>query len=133
MIKYDPKDAVQCLPEGQYSATLEEVTETQSKSGKPMHEMRFRVYGPNEREVVLTDWIVYPDSTWKLKKLAVAIGMEREFNAETFDPTACVSHNLVLDITIREWNGNDQNSVKGYSKSIMNATKSKADDDDLPF
>lgn len=142
MIQYNPADAVQCLPEGDYPAVLMDCTEKTSSKGNDMYELAFTVYAPDGREITVKEYVVMPTFTWKLKKLARAVGRLEEFEAGAFDPSACVGNNVTLTLTVQEQVGYEpKNQVKEYGASKPRAKHTKSapspvtneDTADLPF
>ena len=89
MIPYDPTDAKKrdLLDEGDYTATLEDVTKKISKKAAARGETKENMY-----EVVLRvgnqkiwDYVAIPEGTWKLEQIAAALGLSDAFTAGTFD------------------------------------------------
>jgi citrate lyase beta subunit len=89
MLKYDPTDAKKrdLLDEGEYVATIEDVTKKISKKAAARGETKENMY-----EVVLRvdalriwDYITIPEGTWKLEQIAKALGDADAFAAGTFD------------------------------------------------
>ena len=116
MIKYNPKDAALVWPEGDYQATLEIAEETVSKAGEQMHALTFTAYN-GERTMNVRDYIVYPGFTWKLKRLARALGAEEEFKAGNFDLNEHQGRNLTLKLGIQPAKDgfDERNRVLGYA------------------
>lgn len=148
MIQYDPNDALACYPEGQYMATLQNAEETTSKAGNPMYKLEWKVYGPGEASMTLFDYILMDGKmTWKLKRLADALGQSDAFKARKFDPAAWCGHNITLDLDVRDDpKYGEQNQIRNYiardtatipmalpkTKQTV-AEKFEAEDADLPF
>ena len=81
-IPYDPADATNALPEGEYQATIESVVPKISKRAAGegvavpnMHEVVLKVYDPAGVSMKVWDYIVYPSATWKLEQLAIATAL----------------------------------------------------------
>lgn len=147
-IQYNPKDAVSCIPDGEYQATLMEIEETESKSsGSPMYKLKWKVYGDNGAEAHVYDYIVMTEKgVWKLRKLADAFGMRAAFDSATFDPNMLEGENCRLNIGIEEGEGDfpDRNRVASYVKDsgsapdranarTVPASKASIEDADIPF
>lgn len=142
-MKYDPRSAISCLPEGTYEATIEKAEETTSKAGKDMVVMHFKVYS-NKGETVLKEYIV-GETLFKLKRIAQAIGGEAAFDKGEFVPEDYQGRNLSLELTVEEDpEFGDKNRIKRYQKlerkSARPAAKQSArafdvgqGDDDIPF
>ena len=134
-ISYDPKDAVSIWPNGNYTATIDRVEEKVSKQGNPMHELTLTVWkGAEQRQV--RDYIAYPDMTWKLKRLAQALGVEDAFQAGKFDPEEYVGKNVALTLGIQPAKDgyDEKNTVRTYIRSNGATADSESGvPDDLPF
>lgn len=135
MINYNPADATQVLPAGDYPATLIAVEEKVSKKGNDMLELSFKAWGKDRHSTVF-EYIVFPTFVWKLKRLARAFGAEAEFEAGTFDPEKYIQQNLTLTLDVEEQERFEpKNVIKAYGPKQVNASAITASDDanDLPF
>lgn len=115
-MKYDPKDAKKTLPPGDYEAELLSCTDKVSKTGKEMLEVTWRLY-PNDGHppVQLRDWIVAPDSVWKLKKIAKAWGLESSFDDGSFNPADHLNSTLIVKLKVRHDDKyGEQNAIADY-------------------
>lgn len=115
-MKYDPKDAVTVLPAGEYNAVLEQYEERLSKKGNEMGVLTWKIFpeGSNSTPFV-TDYIVVPQFTWKLKKLAKALGREQDFKDAKFQPGDFVGSSVKLILEIQQSDGyDDKNGVETY-------------------
>lgn len=113
-MRYNPAEAISCLPDGQYEATVFSTTETTSKKGAPMIVVTLTVYKPNGGEATLKDYIVEP--WWKLKKLATACGRLAEFEAGEFKDGQYVGSNVIVSLAVESSDQyGDQNRVVGYA------------------
>jgi len=156
-LPYDPRDAVQVWPVGEYDAVLHFVKDTMTKEkpgkpSKPMQEWQFEVYNSEGLKMIVTDRVTR-EVAWKLKKLAQAIGREIEFEAGTFQADDHVGSNLRLALKIEQSPGyDDKNGIAKYlppaaptrtaAEKILNApakprpdvqTTSSEKDEDIPF
>lgn len=116
-VTYNHKDGnKECQQAGPYEATLAGYEETTAKSsGKPMMVLAWKCFTPEGTEFIIKDRIVIPDGVWKIKRIAQAIGKEREFLADAFQPEDEQGCSLILDIGVQKSPGyDDQNNVKGY-------------------
>lgn len=114
-INYNPKDLIACQPAGEYPASIAAMNETESKAGNPMIKVEFDVYLPNGNTVKLNDYIVFPSTAFKLKKLAQATNNLEAFNSGTFASAPYVGKNLALILDVKESDEyGDQNTVKAY-------------------
>lgn len=100
MIDYDPKDALRLFDAGDYDAELLSCDETTSKAGNLMYVVKLKVYGNNGEYQTLTDYMAYPKMWFKVKRLAQAIGKEKEFEAAKFDPAKHTGASL--RVTLKE-------------------------------
>lgn len=136
MWNYNPKDAENVLPAGDYAGVLDTVTQKTSKAGNPMLAVKWIVYHDGGT-VELTDYIVNPSSLFKLKKIARAIGKESEFKAGTFDLADHLNSNVTLTLKVESQAGyDDKNVVRDFKPSATGAAVTQTvpvDDPDLPF
>jgi len=143
MLNYNPKDAVQVLPEGEYNAVLEKYEEKVSQKGNQMGVLTWKVFPDNSNATPLvTDYITLPMFTWKLKRLAQSLGKEEDFKAGTFQPGDYQGTSTRLFIEVQSNEGyEDKNGVKTYVKQGHVASESKPQfapdgaikDDQIPF
>ena len=127
-MKYNPKDASQCFPPGDYQATLDTAVEGESKSsGKEMVTLRWKVYAGN-RTFYVEDYIVNPDGIWKFKQIAKALGEEKVFNAGEFVCEDYIGRNVTVTIKIEPGQGDfaDKNRVKAYKPKPLGVSASGA-------
>jgi len=112
-INYNPKDAVSCLEEGVYKATIEGAEETVSKNNNEMIVFTLKVYG--RYTATLKDWIVVPAAIWKLKRVAEAIGKIDHFATGEFDADEYIGANLCVELAVESSDKyGDQNRVRNY-------------------
>lgn len=144
--KYDPNKATMTLPKGEYQAVLIDAEELDSKTGKPMQKITFRVYADNPtREILLTDYVVDPNNNnfaaYRYRKLAEAIGCEKDFKAGTFDAKDHMNAGLSLVIDTEESDKyGEQNRIKGFKPKAFSfkvpdpkAAKHDIKDSEIPF
>lgn len=138
---YNPKDAVECLAEGEYDAELTKVEEKVSKAaGNPMLEVTWTVM-QNGRAWTVRDYIVQPSGLFKLKMIARAWGKLDEFEAATFDLAAHTGKVARLYLTVQQSDGYaDKNQVNSVKATIgmpvvtsATAPEPAAADSDIPF
>lgn len=112
-IDYNPKDAVQCWAPGDYQATLTNVEDKTSKAGNPMQVWTFRAYHDDGREQLITDYVVIPAATFKIKQLAVALGKKADFDGGTFQADDYINSDVTLELVVDQQDGyDDKNKVK---------------------
>lgn len=142
-MKYDPKEASNCLPPGDYQATIMKAVETASKSGKEMIVIEFKVYGPGNRTIIVDDYILR-EFLWKLKRIATAIGRLNEFNSGEFVPEHYIGCNCTVTLDIEDSpDFGEQNRVRGCKSSTTRQTQNYSEplpppppsrnDADIPF
>lgn len=140
-IPYNPKDAVQCLPAGIYRAFLKSVSEEKSKSGRDMYVCGWSIVR-GDGEMPFRDWVVLPEFTWKLKRMAKAFGAEKEFDKGKFDPMDYIGKSADLELSVESDDEGDQNRIKRWSKPEGAAQKpakapvaehGEVADEDIPF
>ena len=115
MIPYKKEDALRVWPEGDYPASIVKVEERVSKAGNPMLAVEFDAYHKADT-MRLTDYIVLPSFTWKLRKLARALSAMDAFDAEKFDPAEYIGKSLTLTLGIDLPRGgyDERNSIAAY-------------------
>lgn len=139
MITYNPKDASVVWPAGDYTATIEAVEEKTSKAGNDMHALTFTVYN-GDRAIHVAEYIVYPAFTWKLKKLAVALGAVDTFHAGRFDPADFIGRNLTVTLGIEDGKDgyDEKNKITAYKPKLTDPKRADLEPEppipeDLPF
>lgn len=117
-VKYNPKDASEAWPVGEYDATLIEVTETVSKSsGNDMEVWKFKLYGPDSREMMIREYVTSA-AVFKIKALAKAFGKLAEFQREEFNAADYINQNLTIELKVETHDEyGDQNRIKSYKPS----------------
>jgi len=139
---YDPRDAIRCLPEGDYQATVEEMQETTSKAGNPMLVVTYKVYATGRGEFSLKEYIV-KQTTWKLKQLAKAVNANFESGEVVQDEY--VGRNVVLSLGVEEdAEYGDKNIITAVKAAVTRTPPKKfnplppaatvpASENDIPF
>jgi hypothetical protein len=135
---YNPKDAVECLPEGEYDAELTTVEEKTSKKGNDMLEVVWTVM-LNGRAWPVRDYIVQPSGLYKLKMIARALDRLEEFEAAEFDLAAHVGEVMRLYMTVQKSDQfADRNQINGYRPTPAGTTVKPSpqvaeSDEHIPF
>lgn len=142
-IPYDPRDAVQCLPEGEYHASLFAVSEETSKAGNSMYVVDWSVVTSTGQAVRVRDWVVVPTFTWKLKRMAQAFGVPQQFADGRFDPGDYIGKPVLLGLAVKDDGSGERNTVSSWSPAPASAAPApapmppnrpaKLDDSDIPF
>ena len=128
-LTYDPKDAVICWPTGEYDAVLAKVEDKTSREkpdgsgGNSMQVLTYRVFDADGREQLVSDYIVVPTGTFKLKQLAIALGRKDEFDAGTFQADGQINVNVRVDLAIEKQDGfDDRNKIR----KVLSTSKTAA-------
>lgn len=118
-LNYDPKDAVQCWPAGEYPGELTKVEEKRSKvkpdgtGGNPMEVWTFVTYNGTSAQQLISDYVVIPAATFKIKQLAEALGKKAEFEAGEFQAENYIGAGVMLDLIIDKQDGfDDKNKIR---------------------
>ena len=116
MFNYNPKDAKKLFEAGDYCAELTGVEEKVTKTGKPMLVVNLQIHANDDGpSILLRDWIVAPDSIWKLQKLANALGVVDKFEDQSFNPEDYKGCNIGVTLKVRvDEKYGEQNTVVGY-------------------
>lgn len=137
---YRPEDALECLKEGEYDAVLHGVTEKTSKAGNPMLVAEWEVYDESNRKPILKDYVVNPQTLFRLKQIARAMGKIADFEAGRFDLQEHVGTRIKLKLKVEEQAGfPDQNKIHAYlgvngnGKTAAPTTRHDDPDESIPF
>ena len=136
---YDPSEASDCLTPGDYLAELESVEERVSKAGNPMLLVIWIIHH-NGRAWKIYDYIVRPSGLFKLKNIARAWHLSKEFEARAFDLAEHLRRPITLALIVQSQEGySDKNSVDGYKPPdvapppLFPQPKSAPGEEDIPF
>ncbi len=145
---YDPEDANSSWPAADYEATIERVVETVSKkTGDPMLDIHFLVYGMDGQTQTVHEFITAPPkssgrkgSLFKLRALAMIFGVYDAFKNGTLDPQSLRGQNLIvkLDRDVNPQFG-DRNTIVGYEElkrplaASTKAAPAAVVDEEVPF
>jgi hypothetical protein len=140
-VKYNPKDADQNYPAGEYEAVLVKVEATESKAGNPMEVIHFEVYGPDGDTMKLRDYFVEGNkvATRRYRALAEALDALTKFNVGSFNASDYLQSRLILRLEI----DGEFNKVAGFIKLPVAGSAPRrtpggvqhvpVGDDDIPF
>ena len=111
---YDPKDAVQLVPEGEYEAVVFTAETGKTKKDDSKLGITSKVYGPEGRSPLVTDNIVAPFGIRRLKQLCAATGVafNGEVNAQDF-----VGKNVKVKVIVKHdetGQYDDRNDIRAY-------------------
>lgn len=114
-LTYDPADAVTVLPEGEYNAVLEKYEDKVSGKGNQMGVLTWKVFDDaSERTPFVTDYIVLPTFTHKLKRLAKSLGKEEDFRNKSFQPEDYVGTSTRVFLKVEKQEGYDDKNIIGH-------------------
>lgn len=137
---YNHKDAVTVLPEGEYNAVLEKCEKKESKKGNEMAVLTWRIFPEGSGATPLvTDYIVFPAFTWKLKRLAQSLGREDDFKSERFQPGDYIGSSTRVFLEVQQSDDfDDKNGIKTYVAAKDGAVSPKfappsEKDAEIPF
>jgi hypothetical protein len=147
MFDYDPKQASNAWPEGEYEASIEKVEESISKKNSdPMLIVHVQVYGTGPtvgQKQTINEYITAPapgsgrkGSLFKLKAIATAVGMLEQFKAKTLKPKTLVGKTVLVKLSVEEDpQFGDKNRIDSYAKLERLSAKvaAGAEDDEVPF
>ena len=112
--KYNPSEAIACLPEGEYPATIKKAEEAISKASNAMIVLTFEVHDEKRGRREVVDYITEA-MAWKLKRIAQAIGAESSFLKGEFFANDYIGRHLLLNLTVEEnAKYGEQNKIKSY-------------------
>jgi hypothetical protein len=138
LIPYNPNDAVNTLPDGEYAATIEDVVPQISKKAQAqgetepnMHVVTLKVYPQTGQPSRVWDYISYPKGTWKLEEVAVALGQAAAFKAGTFEIESFVGKNVRVYLRTKTDDYGSKNVVGEYLMAAP--AKATGTDDSVPF
>lgn len=114
------------IPEGNHEVVVEGAEDKVSSNDNEMIELKLRVYLPDNRERVASDWLLESFGA-KLLDFVEAAGLEKHYNAGTLTARDCIGHSLLATFVHRtqkkgEYAGQVQSSVTGYAKLVRQAS-----------
>lgn len=112
-ISYRPEDAVMCWPEAEYDVVLKKVEDSTSKtSGNPMQVWTWEAHHNDGRTQLISDYVVIPAATFKIKQLARALNKEDEFKAGKFQADNYIGCCVTAELNIESQpNYDDKNKI----------------------
>lgn len=130
-MNYDPKDASNVIPAGEYEASVKAVaTEKTDQQGntRPMKtrdgvydmvQVEYEVYVPGGAARKL--WVYYaasPKALWRYRQLAQAIGQAEAFKNKQFNIADHIGANLKLSLVVEDnAQYGEQNQIDSHSAS----------------
>jgi hypothetical protein len=127
---YDPKDAENLMPDGEWEATVKAVIDTndqgqplRSKAGNAMIKVAFEVYVGDKKFTHYEYFVNSPAALWRYKVLAKSLGQSDAFKAGKFKINNHIGDALMLDIgTESDSTYGDKNVVKGMKAKAAGGT-----------
>lgn len=128
MLNYNPKDANECWPCGEYEACLRGVMNGTSKtSGNEMETWTIEVFNDDGRKQVIKDYVTSPGGTFKIKQLAAALGKNDEFKDGTFQAEDYIRANFRVDLKVEAQDGFDnKNRIAKFKPSTSSTPAANA-------
>ena len=135
--RYNPAEAIACLPAGDYPSTIKSAQEETSKQGNAMLVIVFDVHSEKRGRREVTEYIT-ESMSWKLKRIAQAIGAESSFVKGEFFANDYIGRHLLLTLTVEDSpKYGEQNRVKSFKPYIgpapSSAPVSEHHGDEIPF
>ena len=112
---YNPDDALQIVPAGNYDAVVFSAKTGETKKGAPKLDMTLKVYDPKGVNPLVRDTIMSPFGIRRLKQLCEATGVD--FSGGEVDPEEFPGKNVQVRLCVRTdptGQYDDQNSVSAY-------------------
>jgi len=149
MFEFDPTEAKDktfiCLPAGEYESEIMTAENKVSKSsGNPMIELQLNCHDTGGKIVRVFDYIVNPQSLWKLKSICRCCGMD--FDDGIIDEQLLVGKRMTVKLKVRAATDqfSEKNEVVAYLEGISPTTPTQATesatlktatvvDDNVPF
>ena len=129
-MRYNPKDAIVVIPEGEYEASISNVNglakdggPLTTKNGDPMEQVTFDVYVGDVVRKHSEYFVSSPKALWRYKRLAQALGVADQFKAGDFEASNYIGSNLRLGITIEDDAAyGERNRVEAFNPSDVAAS-----------
>lgn len=140
-MKYDPKSASSLIPDGEYDAEIATAEEARSKSGKEMLKLTVKVWAGGGGPRTVFDYVVNPETLWRLKQIAGAVGKNDLFDSGEMGPREIQGESVRVAIkTQKDKKGQfeDKNVIARYLPAAAGVTQDESrrpamGDDDIPF
>ena len=144
---YDPEQATNAWPAGQFEAAIIKVEEDLSKkTGDPMLKVSIEIYGTGKttgQKTTIVEYITAPPpgsgrkgSLFKLKSIAAAVGLVEKFKAKTLKPKELVGKTMLVDVEIEEDpKFGDKNVITSFGKleRLSKVVGGDDSDEEVPF
>jgi hypothetical protein len=141
-MKYDPRDANQCIPAGTYPATIKSVSDLDkdgrplvAKSGEAMQLVVFEVYVSNDAARLHFQRFTAKSMLFLYRALAHALGKADEFSDGKFDAKNYIGDNLRLELEVKsDKQFGDQNRIVEFMSAVPSGSAhASVQDSDVPF
>lgn len=136
---YNPKDAANILPAGEYEATIEEYVD-KDKEGKPLVSTKgeemiyvvFKVYG--EREVSLRCYFTVKGGLWRYRELAGALGKAQDFTDKKFSAANYIGSGITVVLSEKDdAKYGPQNNIDEFKPLVRASSGTTVTTEDIPF
>ena len=141
MIEYDPTQVPEekdfkPFPKGVYESEIIDADAMQSKAGNDMVRLNFVVTDDNGGTARIYDYIVIPNTLFKLKSICRCLNMDFD---GTLDEKELIGQRLKVEVSIEKGKDGykDRNKIDKYIDGINSDTTPEktpdVPDDDIPF
>lgn len=137
-MRYDPKDADNLIPDGEYDGEIASAVEKTSKAGNDMTELKVKVWAGGGGPRLIFDYIVVPSSLYKLKQIAAATGQTPEFQAGRLGAADILGKSVRVAVKTQKGKDgfDDKNVITRYLPQEAGSAPShekSVPDEDIPF
>lgn len=132
-MRYNKDAASGMLDPGQYAATVKVAKDKISKAGTEMIELILAVYGANDLQVDVFDYLLSTDNfQWKVRHFCESAGLDYERGELKAD--WCTEQSVRVNLGVEKKEGYaDKNRVLDYLPRATAVAVEPALDDDVPF
>lgn len=121
------------VPDGNYRAYPEEVTQEESDDGNPYLKWKWKIVGPKAKGALVWDnTSLQPQALWRLRGLLETLGHEIDEDDEMdldLEELAGDGNEITLEITNEKYKGKDQPRITGFSTDGEAGGEEEDDDD----
>src|SRR5947209_3481055 len=131
--EYDPKDASNLWPDGEYPAVLIKAEDGWTKGTpsdpepKPKEVWTFELYDDKaDKRRTLQRHVTFPKCTWMVRELSIALGRKSEFDQKTFHAEDHIGSNVTIVLGTRKGTVDfpeDQNQIQKIKPPPMSASE----------
>jgi hypothetical protein len=118
------------VPDGNYTAKIEEITEEESKAENPMLVAKWRILsGKGKGGLVYDNISLTPQALWRLKGLCEALEIEVPDGSMDIDLGDLEGQECTIQVTNERFEGRDRPKVTGYG-SVGEADEDEDEDEE---